>query len=82
MKNVFGILVSVIFIGIVMLSARVFEKAGKEASRKYMHIMLSNWWIIAMIFFDNIFYACLMPALFVVINYLSYKKNIIMPFLC
>ncbi len=77
MKNVFGILVSVIFIGIVMLSARVFEKAGKEASRKYMHIMLSNWWIIAMIFFDNIFYACLMPALFVVINYLSYKKNII-----
>ena len=77
MKNIFGIIVSIIFIAIIMVSAKVFEKAGKEASRKYMHIMLSNWWIIAMVFFDNIFYASLMPALFVVINYLSYKNNII-----
>lgn len=77
MSNVFGIIVSIIFIGIIFIAAKPFEKAGKEASRKFIHIMLSNWWIIAMIFFDNVFYAALLPALFVVINYASYKMDII-----
>ena len=77
MNNVFGIVVSIVFIGIILVSAKLFEKAGKEASRKYIHIMLSNWWIIAMIFFDNVFYAVLLPAIFIVINYASYKMDII-----
>lgn len=77
MNNIFGIIVSIIFIGIILISAKLFETAGKEASRKYIHIMLSNWWIIAMVFFDNIFTAAIMPALFVVINYASYKMDII-----
>ena len=77
MNNFWGIVVSVIFMVIIFISAKVFEKAGKEASRKYIHIMLSNWWIIAMVFFDNIFAAAFLPALFIVINYLSYKKGII-----
>lgn len=77
MNNIFGIVVSILYVGIIIVSAKVFEKAGKEASRKYIHIMLSNWWIIAMIFFDNMFWAAATPALFVVVNYLSYKKGII-----
>lgn len=77
MNNIFGLIVSIIYIGIVIASAKVFEKAGKEASRKFIHIMLSNWWIIAMIFFDNAIVASILPALFIVINYLSYKKGII-----
>ncbi len=77
MNNLFGIIVSIIFIGMIIVSANVFEKAGKEATRKYIHIMLSNWWVIAMIFFDNMIWAAFVPALFVVINYLSYKKGII-----
>lgn len=77
MNNLFGVIVSIIFIGMIIVSAKVFEKAGKEASRKYIHIMLSNWWVIAMIFFDNMIWAAFVPALFVVINYLSYKKGFI-----
>lgn len=77
MNNIFGIVVSILYVGIIIVSAKVFEKAGKEASRKYIHIMLSNWWIIAMIFFDNMFWAAATPALFVIVNYLSYKKGII-----
>lgn len=77
MNNLFGVIVSIIFIGMIIVSAKVFEKAGKEASRKYIHIMLSNWWVIAMIFFDSMIWAAFVPALFVVINYLSYKKGII-----
>ncbi len=77
MNNLLGILVSIIFIAVIMISARLFEKSGKEASRKYIHIMLSNWWIIAMIFFDNMWSAAILPAIFVIINYLSYKMNLI-----
>lgn len=77
MNNLFGLIVSILYVGIIIVSAKVFEKAGKEASRKYIHIMLSNWWIIAMVFFDNMFWAAAAPAIFVVINYLSYKKGII-----
>lgn len=77
MRNLYGILVSIAFIGIVIGISTLFEKKSKEASRKFIHIMLSNWWFIAMIFFDNVIVACVMPALFIVINYISYKYDII-----
>lgn len=77
MSNIIGIVVSCLFIGIIMLSGKLFEKAGKEASRKFIHIMLSNWWIIAMTFFTNMWTAAILPAAFVVINYASYKLDII-----
>ncbi|MBR2290600.1 MAG: hypothetical protein IJ867_08565 [Clostridia bacterium] len=77
MRNVFGLVVSFVFIAIVIASAKLFEKAGKEASRKYIHIVLSNWWIIAMVFFDSPYWAMIGPILFVFINYASYKFNII-----
>ena len=77
MRNIFGLIVSFVFIGIVIASAKLFEKAGKEASRKYIHIVLSNWWIIAMVFFDSPYWAMIGPIIFVFINYASYKFNII-----
>ena len=77
MRNIFGLIVSFVFIAIVILSAKLFEKAGKEASRKYIHIVLSNWWIIAMVFFDSPYWAMILPIVFVFINYASYKFNII-----
>ena len=77
MNNLYGIIASILFVGVIIVSAKAFEKAGKEASRKYIHIMLANWWIIAMLFFDNMIWAAFVPGLFVIINYLSYKKGII-----
>lgn len=77
MRNLFGLIVSFVFIGLVIVSAKIFEKAGKEASRKYIHIVLSNWWIIAMVFFNSPVWASIGPIIFVFINYFSYKFNII-----
>ena len=77
MNNLIGVLISVLFIVIIMVVAGAFEKSGKEATRKFIHIMVSNWWVIAMIFFDNMWWAAIVPALFVVVNYVSYKSNII-----
>ena len=75
--NWLGILVSYVYIALVILGAKLFEKKGKEVSRKFIHIMLGNWWIIAMIFFNNVWFSSFVPATFVIINYLSYKKDII-----
>lgn len=77
MTNVWGIILSYVYIALVIVGGKLFEKRGKEASRKFIHIMLGNWWIIAMIFFDNVIWAAFVPATFVIINYVSYKKNII-----
>lgn len=77
MKNILGIIISFTYIGVLMVSAKYFEKFDKEASRKFIHILLSNWWLIAMAFFDNIVFALIPPIAFVVINYISYKWDII-----
>lgn len=77
MKNIIGLIVSVIFIGAVLVFAKIFEKKGKEISRKFVHIALGNWWIIAMLFFENWIWASILPFLFIIINYLSYKKDLI-----
>lgn len=75
--NWIGILISYIYIALVIVGAKIFEKKGKEASRKFIHIMLGNWWFIAMFFFTNVWFAIFVPLTFVIINYLSYKYNII-----
>lgn len=72
-----GIIVSYLFIFIIIISAKVVERFGKEASRKYIHIILGNWWFIAMYFFDSIIWASIVPISFVIINYVSYKKGLI-----
>ena len=77
MKNCIGILVSYLYIALVIVGAKIFERKGKEASRKFIHIMLGNWWFIAMYFFTNVWVAAFVPATFVIINYISYKKDII-----
>ena len=77
MNNWLGILVSYVAIFLVIAIAKLFEKRGKEASRKFIHIALGNWWLIAMSLFDNIWFAMFPPATFVIINYISYKKDFI-----
>lgn len=72
-----GIIVSFMYIALVITGAKIFRKKGTESSRKFIHIMLGNWWIIAMYFFSNVWSAMLVPLIFVIINYLSYKKNLI-----
>lgn len=80
MQNIIGILMSFLFVGIVIAIATLLEKSGKlgsEGSRKFIHIGVSNWWIIAMIYFKTGIAASIVPAIFILLNYISYKKNLI-----
>lgn len=79
LNNITGILASIIFVFLIIGVASLIKKLNilsNEGSRKFIHISVSNWWIIAMIFFDNNISAAIVPGLFVIINYISYKKQI------
>ena len=74
-----GIIASFIYIFVVIGIATILNKKGKlskEGSRKCIHILLSNWWFIAMYYFNTPLRAAFMPGIFVVVNYISYKNNI------
>lgn len=77
--NTWGIIASFAFIfSIIGISTLLTKKniLSGEGSRKFIHIGVANWWIIAMIFFDNPLWASIVPALFIIINYISYKKQV------
>ena len=79
-NNILGIVVSFTFILCIIGIATILTKKKiitGEASRKFIHIGVSNWWIIAMVLFDNRYYAAIVPGLFVIINYISYKYQVI-----
>jgi hypothetical protein len=40
--NWIGLIVSIVYIALVIFSARIFEKKSCEISRKFIHIMLGN----------------------------------------
>ena len=74
--NVLGIVVSIVFIFLIIYISSLVSKTHSELSRKIVHIGVCNWWIIVIIFFDNVVLASTVPALFCIVNYLSYKKDI------
>ena len=75
--NVIGLILGYLYVGIVIFSAKIFNRFGEEASRKYIHIMLAFWWAIAMFFNTNAIWASIGPLSFIAINYISYKKDVI-----
>lgn len=79
MNDLIGILVSFIFVFAVIGISTVLSNKGRldpEGSRKFIHVAVSNWWIIAMLMFSDPLWASFVPLMFVFINTLSYRKNI------
>ncbi len=76
-NNLLGLICAVIYIVFVFITSKLIKSKEKEVTRKYIHIMLSNIWFISMSFFSNFLVAALLPMVFVLINAISYKYNII-----
>ncbi len=76
-NNIIGIVLSIVYIGSIIGLSNLFAKKSTEYSRKFIHIMLANWWLICSYYIDNFWFAVSLPALFVIINYVSYKHDII-----
>jgi phytol kinase len=80
--NVWGLVLSYVLIFLVIGVSTILQKAkvfGDEGARKFIHIGVSNWWILAMIFFtdDNkMWFAMIPPITFILLNYISYRQNL------
>lgn len=79
MNNLLGIVLSFVFVFMTIGISTVLNKKtilDDEGSRKFIHIAVSNWWILAMFTFDDPLWASFVPLMFVFINYLSMKKRV------
>lgn len=77
MRNLIGVMISILYIAIILVLSKFVAKRGEEASRKFIHILLSNVWIIYYFMIDSLLIACILPIAFVIINTLSYKFKIL-----
>jgi phytol kinase len=79
MTNVYGLILSYVFVFLIIGLSTVLQKkniVGEEGARKFIHIGVSNWYLIAWYFFDNVWLAIIAPMSFIALNYLSYRQNI------
>jgi phytol kinase len=73
--NWLGLLVSFAFVFGFIGLAQLLLKRGTmsvSATRKVIHIGVSHWWLLAMVFFDRWEFAIIGPVAFVLINLMSY----------
>jgi len=64
--------------GIIFLSELLVKlfNLPKEESRKFIHIGVSNWWILAMFAFDSWTWAIIPPILFILLNLVSWYSGL------
>ena len=76
-QNIEGEIISLLFILSVFIISIPFYKINQEHSRKVIHIMLGNFYFIALLYFTEWYFACFGPLLFIFVNYFSVKFNFI-----
>ncbi|MDD3341453.1 MAG: hypothetical protein PHN72_04630 [Bacilli bacterium] len=79
MQILLGYIFTYLFIFGILLFTDILKKKTKctdETSRKIVHIFVSFTWIIMIYFFKNTWHLLIPPITFVILNYISYKKNI------
>jgi len=77
-RELFGIALSFAAVFLILGVAGLLKKRGvcAEICRKLVHILLSNWIIIALLMFERVLFVAVVPACFVVLNYISYRKGL------
>lgn len=75
--NIEGEIISLLFILLVFILAIPFYRINPEYSRKEIHIMLGNFYFIALFYFTEWYFAFLGPFIFIFINYFSVRYRYI-----
>ena len=79
MKILFGYVFTYIYIFSILFLIDILKKKFKcseETSRKLIHILVSLSWIIMFYCFENTWHLMIPPITFVILNYISYKKDL------
>lgn len=80
LKEIAGIALCYIYIlEVIILSIKIEKEniLSKEGTRKFVHILTSNYIFIQYFLNDNFLCAAIVPATFVIVNYLSHRYKII-----
>ena len=70
-RNLVGVVASFIYFFGLLIAQRYLPLKTLEHKRKFVHIMLGNWWFFVLYFFDNVIFALITPVAFIFINYIS-----------
>ena len=74
------VIIGFLYVFAVLGAATLLEKLNvfsDEGNRKFIHIGVSNWWLLAMVLFDQTWLAMIAPLTFIVLNFLSYRFNLL-----
>ncbi len=77
-----GLLYSYLFVGGVLGLSLLFSRfqwVSDEGARKFIHVLVIHWYLLAMFWFDSAFYAAFVPLTFILLNYLSFRYNLVKP---
>ena len=77
MENLIGLGVSLAYVLAVLGASSLAARRGasSEATRKFVHIALGGWWLIATRFFDSPLWAAALPAAFILVNAFAYRRQ-------
>ena len=71
MNDWIGLLISMTYLGVIILIATRFAHWPHEMSRTFAHILVANWWLIASLVIQRYWVAMVAPLFFVVFNTLN-----------
>jgi phytol kinase len=68
MNDWIGLLISMTYLGVIILIASRLAHWPYEMSRTFAHIMVANWWLIASLVIQSYWAAMVAPLFFIVFN--------------
>lgn len=79
MQNLWALVYSFAYVFLVILMAEIMSRfiKSKQVTRKIIHILCGNWIFIAFLGFNSGAWAIIPPMVFMVLNYISFKKDLI-----
>ncbi len=80
MNNLIGLGLSYIFVLAVLAGAALLQNIfhlSAQVTRKLIHISVSNWWFILMMWFDSLAFALIGPVSFILLNFISYRFHLL-----
>jgi phytol kinase len=75
MNDWIGLLISLTYLGVIILIATRIAHWPHEMSRTFAHILVANWWLIASLVIQSYWAAMVAPVFFVVFNALNSVFN-------
>jgi phytol kinase len=80
MNYLIGLFLSFFLLFILLVIGQLTKKFFpnyQELGRKVIHIGVGYWWFIAMHYFDNVYIAIIPPFIYLILNTLAYKFNLV-----